>query len=81
MWHQSDHTFTRSRIINMLRAVIIDDEQNSREALVGKLDLFCPELEIAGQGGSVQEGLELLNLEDIDVLFLDIDLCNNVTPS
>lgn len=59
----------------MLKAIIIDDEQNSRETLIGKLDLFCPELEIAGQGGSVQEGLEMINNhEDLDILFLDIDL-------
>ena len=58
----------------MLKAVLIDDEQNSREALAGKLDLFCPELEISGQGGSVQEGLDLIKSEEVDVLFLDIDL-------
>jgi len=58
----------------MLKAVLIDDEQNSREALAGKLDLFCPELEITGQGGSVQEGLDLIKGHEVDILFLDIDL-------
>ncbi len=59
----------------MLKAIIIDDEPNSRETLIGKLDLFCPELEVAGQGGSVQEGLDMIKeQEDADVLFLDIDL-------
>ncbi len=58
----------------MLKAVIIDDEANSREALAGKLDLFCPELELLGQGGSVEEGLKLLENPEVDLLFLDIDL-------
>lgn len=58
----------------MLKAVIIDDESNSREALAGKLDLFCPEIEVSGQGGSIAEGLGFLEDPDVDVLFLDIDL-------
>lgn len=58
----------------MLKAVIIDDEANSREALAGKLDLFCPELELAGQGASVEEGVSLLVDASVDLLFLDIDL-------
>jgi two-component system LytT family response regulator len=58
----------------MLKAVLIDDEPNSREALIGKLDLFCPEIEIAGQGETVAEGLDLIAIPGVDVLFLDIDL-------
>lgn len=58
----------------MLQAILIDDEQNSRETLAGKLDLFCPEIEIVGEGGSVQEGLDLIKSQEVDLLFLDIDL-------
>ena len=31
----------------MIKVVIVDDEENSRESLRGKLDLFCPEVEVA----------------------------------
>ena len=29
----------------MLKALIIDDEENSQASLKGKLELFCPEIE------------------------------------
>lgn len=58
----------------MLKAIIIDDESNSREALAGKLDLFCPEIELVGEGGSIDEGLKLLEQKEAHILFLDIDL-------
>ncbi len=58
----------------MIRVVIIDDEENSRETLRGKLDLFCPEVEVAAEAGSVKEGLEAINAESPDAVFLDIQL-------
>ena len=58
----------------MLQALIIDDEQNSREALKGKLDLFCPELEITGEAENVSGALEICETEKPDLLFLDINL-------
>lgn len=58
----------------MVKVVIVDDEQNSREALIGKLDLFCPEVEIAGEAGSVSEGVETINSTKPDAVFLDIKL-------
>jgi two-component system LytT family response regulator len=58
----------------MLQALIIDDEQNSREALKGKLDLFCPELEITGEAENVSEALKTYEEQKPDLLFLDINL-------
>lgn len=58
----------------MVKVVIVDDEQNSREALIGKLDLFCPEVEIAGEAGSVSEAVETINSVNPDAVFLDIKL-------
>ena len=58
----------------MIRVVIIDDEENSRETLRGKLDLFCPEVEVAAEAGSVQDGLEAITSENPDAVFLDIQL-------
>lgn len=58
----------------MLKAVLIDDEDNSRETLKGKLDLFCPEVEIVGEATNVAEGIELLTAQKPDILFLDIQL-------
>ncbi len=58
----------------MLQALIIDDEQNSRDALKGKLDLFCPELEIIGEAEDVANALEVCELKKPDLLFLDVNL-------
>ena len=58
----------------MIKAVIIDDEENSRTSLRGKLELFCPEVEIVAEAASVSEALETLNNHKPDVIFLDIQL-------
>lgn len=58
----------------MINALIIDDEENSRETLRGKLDLFCPEVEVAGEAGDVKSGMALLEEKKPDLLFLDIEL-------
>jgi len=58
----------------MIRAIIIDDEENSRETLKGKIDLFCPEVEIAGEADNVEDGIKAISEADPDVVFLDIQL-------
>ncbi len=58
----------------MLRALIIDDEANSRDALQGKLDLFCPEIEVVGQAENIEQALETCENVNPDILFLDINL-------
>ena len=58
----------------MLRAVIIDDEQNSRDALKGKLDLFCPEIEVCGEAENIENAFETCENTHPDILFLDINL-------
>ena len=58
----------------MLKALIIDDEANSRDALKGKLDLFCPEIEVAGEAENIEQALEAAENLRPDILFLDINL-------
>jgi two-component system LytT family response regulator len=58
----------------MIKVVIVDDEENSRETLKGKINLFCPEVEIAGEAASVAEGIEAIKALRPDALFLDIKL-------
>lgn len=58
----------------MIKVVIVDDEENSRESLRGKLDLFCPEVEISAEAGSVADGIEAINQHQPDAVFLDIKL-------
>lgn len=58
----------------MVKVVIVDDEENSRDTLRGKLDLFCPEVEIGGEAANVKDALELIDNEKPDAIFLDIKL-------
>lgn len=58
----------------MIKAIIVDDEANSREALRGKLELFCPEVEVEAEAAAVEEAVALLKEHKPDLLFLDIEL-------
>lgn len=57
-----------------LRAVIIDDETNAREALTNLLGLVCPEVEICGEAKNVDLGIELIKREKPNLVFLDIQM-------
>lgn len=57
-----------------LKAILVDDEERSRAALSRKLDLYCPEVQVVGQGNSVLEARFLIDKRCPDLLFLDIEL-------
>lgn len=58
----------------MLTAVIVDDETSGREIISLLLAKIAPEIEILGQAGTVQEALTLLQQQQPDILFLDVEL-------
>jgi two-component system LytT family response regulator len=58
----------------MMKAVIVDDEPMAREILMALLERYCPEIEVIGQAGDVEEGVKLARIEKPDLLFLDIQL-------
>ncbi len=58
----------------MIKAVIVDDEENSRDALKGKIDLFCPEVEIVGEVDNVKDGIKAIIELKPDAVFLDVQL-------
>ena len=41
----------------MIKAILIDDEEDGREALKLAVGKFCPEIEIVGIFGSPEEGM------------------------
>jgi len=55
-------------------ALIIDDENTIRRALVLLLAEYCPEISVCGSAGSAQEGRELLKSHEVDFIFLDISM-------
>jgi two-component system LytT family response regulator len=58
----------------MIRALIIDDEQESRNTVQNILDNFCKNVQVVGQAEGVKTGLNKINAENPDVVFLDIQM-------
>ena len=58
----------------MLKAIIIDDEENGRISLRRKLETYCPEVEVVAEAGSAEQGIELIDQHNADIVFLDIEM-------
>lgn len=58
----------------MLRAILIDDEKNSRDALHKKLQAHCPSVTVTAVCSSGQEGAEAIRATQPDLVFLDIEM-------
>jgi len=58
----------------MMKAVIIDDEADSRQILANYVSKYCPEVEVCGFGESVSTGLEVIKKFQPDIVFLDIEM-------
>jgi two-component system LytT family response regulator len=57
-----------------MKAVIIDDEKDSREILANYLSRYCKDVTVCGFGESVSTGLEAIHKHQPDIVFLDIEM-------
>lgn len=57
-----------------LTALIIEDEANSREILRNYLAKYCKNVSILGEAATIKEGLVLLNKNNPDMVFLDVEM-------
>lgn len=57
-----------------LKAILVDDERDSRDILATYLERYCPDVELLAKCSSVAEGLEALRLHRPQVVFLDIEM-------
>ena len=57
-----------------LRAILVEDEANSREILSNYLQKYCPDVQLTGEAASVQEGLKVIQNTDPDLVFLDVEM-------
>lgn len=57
-----------------MRSVIIDDEPGAREALKNLISVYCPEIEIIGEAGSIADGRALLAKTQVELVFLDVQM-------
>jgi two-component system, LytTR family, response regulator len=58
----------------MIKAIIVDDEQNCVEMLEWLLKTYCPMVTIVAMCNSGEQGIEAINRHRPDVVFLDIEM-------
>lgn len=58
----------------MIKAIIIDDEKNSREVICELLKECFDEIKVVAQAGDVKQSIEEIEKHKPNLLFLDIDL-------
>jgi two-component system LytT family response regulator len=58
----------------MIRAVIVDDEENNIGALKSLLTQFCPEVEVVGTAENAKEAFTVITDINPQLVFLDIEM-------
>jgi two-component system LytT family response regulator len=58
----------------MLAAIIIDDETNSRNALLQKIAKHCPEVTVIAECENGEQGIESIEIKKPDIVFLDVEM-------
>jgi len=58
----------------VIRAIIIDDEEESRNTIFNILSDFCKDIIVIAQADNVQNGILKIQKEKPDVIFLDIHM-------
>jgi two-component system LytT family response regulator len=57
-----------------MKAVIVDDEKDSRQILASYLKKYCSDVTVCGFGESVATGLDAIRQHTPDIVFLDIEM-------
>lgn len=57
-----------------LQTIIVEDEANSREILRNYIAKYCPEVNLVGEAASIGEGLQLIEDNELDLVFLDVEM-------
>ena len=56
-----------------LKAVIVEDEANSREILRNYLSKYCENITLLGEGATIEEGLQQIKKHNPELVFLDVE--------
>ncbi|MFT4698595.1 MAG: two-component system LytT family response regulator [Flavobacteriaceae bacterium] len=57
-----------------LKAIIVEDEETSREILRNYIAKYCPKVTLLGEAANVEEALLLIRNHDLDLVFLDVEM-------
>jgi two-component system LytT family response regulator len=58
----------------MIKAIIIEDEPNSRELLSNMLRNYCDNVEVLGEANDVASGISLIASKRPELVFMDIEM-------
>lgn len=57
-----------------LKAIIVEDEETSREILRKYVTKYCPTVTILGEAENIDQALALISKNDLDLVFLDVEM-------
>ncbi len=60
--------------LELIRAIIVDDEQGALETLEKKISLYLPNISVVALANSAKEGLQAIHKFKPDLVFLDIEM-------
>ena len=56
------------------KAIIIDDETNSRDSLLNKLAQYCPQVQVVALCQDGEEGIDAIETQQPNIVFLDVEM-------
>jgi two-component system LytT family response regulator len=59
-----------------IKAIIVDDELNARLLLRNFIEDHCPEIEIIADAEDVKSAVKIINKNQVDLVFLDVEMPN-----
>lgn len=62
--------------MNLIKAIIVDDEESARDVLGNLLLMFCPNVSVVAKCENVIQAVEVIKKEQPDLVFLDIEMPN-----
>ena len=60
----------------LIKVIVVDDESKSRITIKKLLEFCSFNINVVAEAGSVSEAIEVINANEFDILFLDINLGN-----
>ncbi len=57
-----------------LKAIIVEDEQISRDILRNYLGKYCPNVSLLGEASNIEEAHVLIQKHELDLVFLDVEM-------
>jgi two-component system LytT family response regulator len=66
--------FRKKLDLDMLRAIIIDDEPHMRQTIRKMLGMYCPNVGIVAEAGGVATGVDAIREHQPNLIFLDIKM-------